>query len=162
MTVRSIDEHLNNTALERIRTTFDALVENMGVDIEALQSGSLPYFHIPEDLIKPNIVKHAEGELAYGLDENGIEHIAVFNVMGWAIFGRNGEFTLPDGVAEQDPLDVVAIDERYDYWYDLLSEYVRAVDMPDKIDDPFDDEINVEAGFGDADVDGEPIDPNDE
>lgn len=159
--MRQIDEQTNEAAIERIRATFDALVDGLGIDVPGLLSGEKQYLCLPDDLVKPNILKPAEGDMVYGLNENGVETLGIFNVMGWALFSRDGSFELPDGAEERDPLDIYPVEEHYDYWYALIGEYVRVTDMPDKIEDPFDDEINVEAGFGDADVDGEPIDPED-
>ena len=159
--MRQIDEQNNEVAIERIRATFDALVDGLGIDVPGLLSGEKTYLVFPEDLVKPSIVRPAEGDMVYGLNNNDVETIGVFNVMGWALFSRDGSFELPDGAEEMDPLDIYPVHERYDYWYELISSYIRTADMPDKLEDPYDDEINVEEGFGAADVDGEPVDPED-
>jgi hypothetical protein len=159
---REIDPVANEEAIERIRVTFDELVGANGCYTEVSNSGRVVYRKLPEDLLKPSIVKSIEGDLVYGLTEDGVEAVAVYHAMGWVIFCRNGTTIVPDGVDGPVDLADLAPDERYDTWYTMLSDFVRVIDMPDRILEPLDDEIDVEAGFGDADADGEPLDPNDD
>lgn len=161
MILRSINVDMNESAIERIRVTFDEIVGNMDIPFHALETGERPWTNIPEGLIKSGPVKDKEGDLAYGLDYNGVETIAVYQALGWVLFGRDGSFGVPDGMEELDPIDIHPLDERYDYWYGVLGEYLKSDDMPDKIPEPEADEIDVEAGFGDADVDGAALDSED-
>lgn len=160
MLIRVIDPVANEEAIERIRTTFDEIVGSMDIAFEALNNGKTQNVCLPEDLVKPSILKPAEGAKVYGLTEDGIEAVAVYHSMGWALICRDGKIVYPDGLEE--PEECLEDSDRYDHFYNQLDTFLRAIDMPDRILEPLDDEIDVEAGFGDADVDGDPLDPNDD
>lgn len=159
MTLRSIDAQANDVAIQRIRETFDELAIALGVT--GVTTEYHLYLDIPEDLTAKE-AGGKEGDRWYGITEEGVETVAVLHAMGWILFGRDGSIAPPDGVDGPEELDTLPMDERYDAWYAFLVEYVKASDMPDKIQIPLDDEIDVEAGFGDADIDGTPLDPVDE
>jgi hypothetical protein len=156
---RVIDPTANEEAIERIRLTFDEIVMAMNVPLDDLQTGKTPYISLPEEL-GAVVVKPSEGDIVYGLNEDGIETLAVYHSLGWALIARTGTFVYPDGLEE--PEATGNDEDVYDHFYDQLDTFLRAVDMPDKITEPLDDEIDVEQGFGDADLDGEPLDPNDQ
>lgn len=155
---RVIDPTANDEAIERIRLTFDEIIMGMQIPFEDLLSGKVPYLSLPEEL-GTAVVKPDEGDMVYGLNEDGVEVVAVYHSLGWALIARNGTFVYPDGLEEPEASG--NDEDIYDHFYDQLDTFIRAVDMPDKILEPLDDEINVEAGFGDADEDGEPLDPSD-
>ena len=155
---RVIDPTANEEAIERIRLTFDEIVMGMNIPLDDLLTGRVSYLSLPEEL-SAVVTKPDEGDMVYGLNEDGIETIAVYHSLGWAQILRTGTFVYPDGLEE--PEATGNAEDVYDHFYDQLDTFLRAVDMPDKIIEPLDDEIDVEEGFGDADVDGEPVDSND-
>lgn len=161
MIVRSINPDQNEIALERIRVTFDEIVGTLDIAFEALETGQRPHTNLPEDLANRGPIKDKAGDIIYGLVESGAEAIAVYQALGWIIFGRDGSILVPDGMDELDPVESYELMERYDYWYELVAEYVKSTDMPDKIPEPCGDEIDVDEGFGDADLDGNGIDSED-
>lgn len=155
---RVIDPTANEEAIERIRLTFDEIVIGMNVPLDDLQNGKVPYVSLPEEL-GAVVVKPDEGDIVYGLNEDGIEALAVYHSLGWALILRTGEYVYPDGLEEPEATDEEG--DVYDHFYDQLDTFLRAVDMPDKIVEPLDDEIDVELGFGAADIDGEPLESDD-
>lgn len=144
-TVRLVNLDLNDVAIERIRVTFDQVAG-------ACQNFLRPLM-LPEDC---DVLRGKEGDFYYGITEDGVEGIAVNHEMGMAQIYRNGEVVYPDGmeVPEQGEED------DYDYFFSHFDLFLRSADMPDKIEEPLEDEIDVEAGFGDADEDGSPTDPD--
>jgi hypothetical protein len=145
---RIIDPAFNDIAIERIRVTFD------NVDYDVNQQ--VAPMRWPEDL--PNLVASLanNGEFWYGITEEGVEGYAANTDRGLVLCLRTGEFTYEDGVSPPEFDDSV---DEYDIFYTQLADIIPHLQMPDKILEPLDDEIDVEEGFGDADLDGEPVEP---
>lgn len=143
--VRIIDSTLNDIQIERIRVTFDQVAGNC--------QNTLRPINLPEDCAG---LKGKDGDFFYGISEEGVEGVAIIHEMGVAIIYRNGETSYPDGME----LPEKGEESEYDYYYSHFDLFLRTTDMPDKIEEPLEDEIDIEAGFGDADEDGEPIDPD--
>ena len=139
---RAIDDLQNEVAIERIRTTFD--------QVSGECQNSLRPLNLPEDIQN---IKGKDGDFFYGINADGVEGIAVIHEMGVAIIYRDGSFVYPDGMEEPERGE----EGEYDFFFSHFDTFLRHADMPDKIEDPLDDEIDVDAGFGAADVDGEPL-----
>lgn len=136
---RIIDPAFNETAIERIRVTFDQVANEC--------SNSLTPIDLPEGT---RGLKGKEGDFFYGINEEGVEGVAIIHSLGMAMIFRDGTVIYPEGM-EELPLEGL---DKYDQFYALLDEFMRVIDMPDKIEDPLEDEIDVEAGFGDDEEDG--------
>lgn len=129
---RIIDPAFNETAIERIRVTFDQVAGEC--------TNSLRPIDLPEGCVG---LKGKEGDFFYGINEEGVEGIAVVHEMGVAIIYRDGSVVYPDGLEEPERGE----EEEYDFFYMHLDTFLRVLDMPEKIEDPLADEIDVESAF---------------
>lgn len=142
---RCINPVNNEAAILRIKTTFDSLV--VSANNSAGQPADTPVLvyaviDLPEAMEK--LPSGKDGDFFYGYSEDGVEGLLIRCPLGGVVVYRNGEFIYPDGMTIPEKSSV---EDDYDFFYRQLHALVRDRDMPDKIEDPLEDEIDIDDGF---------------